>query len=117
MFSMQFNEIIAMLFFIKKATLRPYKGSLKGSFRIGSIQRIKIGLFDKQYCFKVVITNKTVINLDNYTDADFIELGYQSKAEYMKQKYNLNNPSNLRIRYDFEIIEINKQRLKELNIL
>lgn len=117
MFSMQLREIVAMLFLIKKATLRPYKGTLKRTFRTGSIQKIKIGMFDKEYCFKVVITNKTVVNIDTYTDFDFIALGYNSKDEYMQQKYNKNNPSNLRVRYDFEVIEVNEQRLNELNIL
>ena len=102
---------------IKKTTLRAFKGSLKGTLKIGSIQMIKKGLFDSNYCFKVVITNKTIVNINDLKLNDFKALGYSNKQEYLKEPFNVNNNSPLRVKYDFKVVEVNKTRLKELNII
>ena len=101
----------------KERTLRPYKGTLKGSFKVKSQQKIKKGMYDKEYCFIVEITAKKIVDINKLSVLDFNKLGYKDKAEYLKEPFNKGNKSNLRIQYSFKVIETNYKRLTELNIL
>lgn len=117
MLCMQLKEIFLIYCLVKYQTLRQYKPNFKGCFKVGSVQMIKKGMFDKEYCFKVRILNRYYVNINQLTNADFNKLGYKNKAEYLKQPYNIKNESNLRILYEFEIIEVNETRLKDLKII
>lgn len=87
----------------KVETLRPVKPDGKGYFKIGSVQQIKLNLFASWKC-KVKILSRDIINLDDIQD--YKPLGYDSKEEYLNEPFNLKNPSNLRVKYKFELIEV-----------
>lgn len=48
-----------------------------------------------------LILNRYPVNIEQLTAEDFKAVGYSSKAEYMEQPYNQNNPSPERMKYDF----------------
>lgn len=102
MFSMNWFNMVCIIFGIKIATLR----NLNSKFKIGSIQMLKIGQFDFFYYAKVKIISKEVINIDELSIDEFRKLGYKNKEEYMKEEFNKNNSSKLRIKYEFEVIEV-----------
>ena len=86
----------------KVETLRPIKANGKGYFKIGSIQRIYIGRnFKAPALCRVLVYNRTFVNIHDLSIADFNALGYPSKAEYLAQPYNKGNPSSDRVRYQF----------------
>lgn len=86
----------------KIATLRPIRPSGKGYFKIGSLQKVCKGRDFKNGIFnRVLILNRYPVSIIRLTIKDFVELGYESKAEYMEQPYNKNNPSPIRMKYDF----------------
>lgn len=99
MFSMTWHNILMILLGIKTATLRP----ISNNFKEGSTQTIKTGMFNPYYYFKVEITKKELININELTPQDFQQLGYASKEEYLQEPFNKKNPSNLRIRYTFKV--------------
>ena len=92
----------------KWVTMRPTTDRHK----IGSTYQVKLNLFDK-YAFRVKILSKELINIDDMDDADFIGIDY-SKEEYLKHSYNTKNPSPLRYKYTFEIVETDFKRLNEI---
>ena len=100
MFSMTWHNILMMLIGVKLQTLR----STSTNFKIGSTQLIKVGMFDAFAYMKIKITNAETVNINELTQTDFQQLGYTSKADYMKEPFNINNSDPLRIRYTFEII-------------
>ena len=114
---MKLKELFFILCLFKRSTLRKYKKGFKGCHKIGNEYLIKKGMFDKEYCFKIRITNRYFVNINALSDKDFNELGYKNKENYLKMDYNLANPSDLRIRYDFEVIEINEKRLIDLGVI
>ena len=61
-------------------------------------------MFDAFAYMKIKITNAETVNINELTQTDFQQLGYTSKADYMKEPFNINNSDPLRIRYTFEII-------------
>lgn len=86
----------------KVATLRPIRPSGKGYFKIGSLQKVCRGRDFKNGIFnRVLILNRYPVSIIRLTIKDFVALGYESKAEYLAQDYNQNNPSPIRMRYDF----------------
>ncbi len=97
----------------KVMTLRPLKKNNKGYFKLGSIQEVKNNLFSDCY-MKVQITGRKFVNINNLTIADFKELGYASKEEYLSEDYNKNNPSPQRICYRFRLVSANKKKINEL---
>ena len=67
---------------------------------------LKIGQFDFFYYAKVKIISKEVIDIEKLTIEEFKQLGYKNKQQYMNEPFNKNNGSNLRIKYEFEVIEV-----------
>ena len=82
--------------------------------KMGGVYQLKLNLFD-DYSFKVKILSKEVVDLKEMDEDDFMGVGY-SMDEYLSHPYNLKNPSSMRVKYEFEIIEVNNERLNELNI-
>ena len=86
----------------KVETLRPIKANGKGYFKIGSIQQIFVGRNFKVPCLcRVLVYGRDFVNIHDLSIWDFGRLGYSSKAEYLAQPYNKNNPSPERVRYQF----------------
>ena len=87
---------------VKVSTLRPIKESGKGYFKIGSLQMFCLGRdFVNGFFNRGLILNRYPVNIEDLTAEDFQAVGYSSKAEYMSQPYNQNNPSQERMKYDF----------------
>jgi len=86
----------------KRSTLRAIRPSGKGYFKVGSLQKVCKGRdFVNGIFNRVLILARYPVEIPQLTAGDFHALGYESKAEYMSQPYNQNNPSPHRIRYDF----------------
>jgi len=87
---------------IKIWSLRPIRASGKGYLTIGSLQYIYVGRdFKADPVARVLMLNRSFINIGELTAEDFQALGYPSKAEYMEQPYNKRNPSPERVKYEF----------------
>ena len=81
----------------------------------GRVYQVKLNLFD-DYSFKIRILSREVVDLNEMDDDDFVGVGY-SKEEYLTHSYNTKNNSTERIKYVFEVVEVNDDRLKEIGII
>ena len=113
MFLMTKKNIIDIYNGDKTITLRPLKDSGKGYFKVGSVQRCKLNFFD-DYFLKVKILERYFISIDDLTAEHINDLGYASKEEYLDEKFNRNNDSVERVLYKFQVVEVNKIKMKEL---
>lgn len=110
-FMMSFKDLCLILMGLKWITMRKETDKHK----IGGIYQIKLNLFD-EYSFKVRVTDKILVNLNEMDDGDFYGVGY-NKADYLSHSYNIKNPSHMRYLYKFEIVEVNYNRLKEIGVI
>ena len=108
---MSLEDLKLILMGLKWMTMR----KISDKHKIGGVYQVKLNLFD-EYSFKVRILDKLLVNLDEMDEAEFNGIGYD-KSSYLSHPYNINNPSSQRVKYVFEIVEINEARLKELNLL
>lgn len=109
-FMMALNDLFLIYNGLKWITMR----RVTDKHKIGSIYQIKLNLFD-DYSFKVKIISKEIVNLNEMGESDFKGIDYP-KEEYLSHPYNINNPSPMRVKYEFKIVEVNNTRLNELNI-
>lgn len=114
MFCMTLQNLKDIHYGIKIGTLRPIKTNGKGYFLLNSTQRVKKGMFDSFYYFKVRITGVDFVDIEELSIEEFQQLGYKSKAEYMAEPFNQKNNSTKRVRYFFEVIETNTDKINEL---
>lgn len=98
----------------KLATLRPFKGKNKNYLKEGSIQRIHLTPYDKDFYMKVKITKRGVVNVNELDEKYFSVLGYKSRKEYMNEEVNKKNKSSLRVIYFFKIFIVNTSKMQEL---
>ena len=115
MFSMTKQNLIDMYYGKKVSTLRKYSPNFKGCAKVGNVYLVKKGLFDKDYCFKIKILNRYFVNINAVTD--FNNLGYDSLQDYLEEDFNKQNDSDLRVRYDFVIVETNEEQLLKLGVI
>ena len=111
MFLMDEDDIKFILMGLKWMTMRGVRED-GVYFKLNSKQYLKLNLFGDWFV-RVQITNREFVNLDEMDDDDFMGVGY-SKEDYLSHPYNTSNPSPMRVKYEFEIVEINENKIREL---
>ena len=90
----------------KRSTLRPIRANGKGYFKEGNIYWVHIGRdFTQPHLCRVQVNKVSFVDIEDLGAKDWEALGYESKAEYMGEPFNKNNPSTERVRYDFKLIK------------
>lgn len=105
-FMMSTHDLFLIYMGLKWITMR----RITDKHKIGGVYQVKLNLFD-DYSFKVKILSKTVVDLNEMDEADFNGVGYKMR-DYLSHPYNVKNPSSMRVKYEFEVVEVNDKRLK-----
>lgn len=86
----------------KDQSCRAIRPNGKGYLRVGSIQQVRDSRnFKAPYLCRILIYERDFTNTQSLTPQDCQRLGYETKAEYLAQRYNQDNPSTERVRYSF----------------